>query len=437
LALVYIVIAGVLIASSSEVLTPPSGFDPIEAAGAMVASVIAYGFLAALTTRRFLRRVAAAGESRAAVRGYGRAIMLQRALLVAMYCVQVYCLAWPQVVFEGLKLRGWPLVHEVLVLLPFLVMLLLSWVQLHRIDQFVRHSEWPLAQYVVFQFRHYVAIVLVPWMLFVAAFDLIDSAGVGYRYDWPLAAGLGLLLYVMAPVLLRHMWHTESLPPCDMRTRLEAISRRADLTFHDILVWHTGGGRIANACIAGAWGKTRCVFLTDLLLYYLTPAEIEAVFAHEAGHVKCRHMLFYLWFGANYMLLHTAVEDFLSGYMTVAGARQIPILFCTAIMYWYFFFGFVSRRLERQADVYGAHLVGDASAMASSLDAITLINGSDRRRSSWRYFSVADRTEFLTRAEESPALLRRLRLELAGIHLVVLLTSIICAGYVFRHYLFG
>ncbi len=55
--------------------------------------------------------------------------------------------------------------------------------------------------------------------------------------------------------------------------------------------------------------KFRYILVTPSLLQLLEPEEIDAVIAHEIGHVKRKHLVFYLLFLVGYMLLSYVTFD--------------------------------------------------------------------------------------------------------------------------------
>ena len=439
MALLYILVGAVMIASSAPAMEKSATFHPVVASAATFVSLLLFGVLVVLTSRETLRKVQthARFQSRAG-RGYIRMVLLHRLLIVATYAAQVYVLRWPQFVYDSLGLRGAPIVDDLLVLGPFVVMLLLSWIPLHQIDNMVGRNDWTFGQYALFQTRHYVAIVIVPWLVFVSGFDLAGLVLHERMQDpnvyWPIAAGMVMVLYISAPVGLRYLWYTCSLPAGELRSRLRGLCDTAKLRCRDILVWRTGAGQLANACIAGIWHRTRYIFLTDRLLRALSPGEVEAVFAHEIGHVKHRHMLYYIWFTANFVLCHTVVEDAISPYVDVAGSAQIPVVFTTAFLYWYVLFGFVSRRQERQADLFAVSAIGSADAFISSLQTINVVNGTRLSKGSWRHFSMANRIHFLQALKLDIDVGLRFRRDLVCIYLLTLLVTATCGGYVLRYH---
>jgi Zn-dependent protease with chaperone function len=187
--------------------------------------------------------------------------------------------------------------------------------------------------------------------------------------------------------------------------------------------------------VVGLLPWPRYVVFTDRLLADFTPEEVEAVFGHEVGHVKHQHMLFYLGF----LTLSMAVLGLLSMAILGLSAHLLPSLFVPEpryleaipfviglLAYVFVVFGFVSRRCERQADVYGCRAVsctspdchehGAGVSLAArgrglcatgirtfirALEKVALVNGISRDRpgflQSWQHSTIAKRVEFLKR----------------------------------------
>ena len=79
-------------------------------------------------------------------------------------------------------------------------------------------------------------------------------------------------------------------------------SERARVRCRDLVVWNTGRARIANAAVMGPVAWTRYIVFTDALLEDLDESEVEAVLAHELGHVRHHHMGFYMLFILAFLL---------------------------------------------------------------------------------------------------------------------------------------
>jgi STE24 endopeptidase len=96
--------------------------------------------------------------------------------------------------------------------------------------------------------------------------------------------------------------------------------------------------------------------ISDLLLTTMSERQIEAVFAHEAGHVMHRHMNWYVVFIVVFFLMLTGLETRMGDWWIVQAMPQwVPLdLLVVAAGLGLFFvaFGSLSRSFERQADVF-------------------------------------------------------------------------------------
>src|SRR5438552_10805026 len=102
----------------------------------------------------------------------------------------------------------------------------------------------------------------------------------------------------------------------------------------------------------------------------MPPEELEAVSGHEVGHAKHGH----IWFYAMFLVLSMAV---LAALLLLVGKtvgkaldEAVPPQYLTwlllppvavAAAYVFLVFGFLSRRCERQADVFGCRAVSCAN----------------------------------------------------------------------------
>jgi Zn-dependent protease with chaperone function len=404
--------------------------------------VVLAAWLAGRTRRRL---ITAPAERPQTVRAYHRGRMLHLLLLVAVQFVALGLLGW------GWAVRSWcaadapeklPFGAELILIAPFLFGLVFSWAGFYPAEQTLAGAarfggRWG---YVSFQARQYLTLVGLPLGLMVLARGLQWALPEHTDGVWLLLVPVGLVgaALVLAPWPLRLILGARPLPPGPIRERLEVAARRLRFRYSDILLWDTRNG-MANAMVAGPIPWVRYVFLSDRLLAELTPAELEAVFGHEVGHVRHRHFLFYaafmglsvavlvgVWMIAiNWLaspepdVMAAVAEPAASTPGAVAGWHRweaIPQMFLVGT-YVFFVFGFLSRRCERQADLHGCRAVGvdgDPGASASggndlhpdgirtfigALDKVATVNGICRRRpgllNAWLHGTIARRVEFL------------------------------------------
>jgi len=245
------------------------------------------------------------------------------------------------------------------------------------------------------------------------AIDVMTRLPAMHAFFW---LGLFFCGFLFLPFVLRIALRTKPLPDGPLRTRLEAYSRRVGFRFRDIRVWPTGGDT-ANAVVVGALPRFRYVFITDGLLNALDEDEIEAVFAHEAGHARRGHVLLFFGFTVVLSLLQfvPGAEVVLGGALSWAPpiVRQLLLV----IVWLGVVFGWVSRRFEQEADVFcidTLKLPDDASPSADHPFARALARigedvGEIREVTGWRHFSIADRVAFARQYVADAEVRRRTR----------------------------
>jgi STE24 endopeptidase len=177
-------------------------------------------------------------------------------------------------------------------------------------------------------------------------------------------------MLLISPWLLTRVLDTEPLPEGRLRERLEALSERLNVRCRDVLLWRTGYG-MGNAVVIGLLPRMRYILLSDLLIETLSDSQIEAVFAHEAGHIRHRHVAWYVLLVVGLLLaiagpaewVRVRVVEWLFVSESVSALlTTIPTLGVFLIL-----FGIVSRIFEHQADAFAARagLAGEEPAPPS------------------------------------------------------------------------
>lgn len=217
---------------------------------------------------------------------------------------------------------------------------------------------------------------LVLWIMAV-------SGGWWWLWAWAAWVGFNLLLLVVYPTLIAPIFNKfEPLADEALKARVQALMQRCGFAARGLFVMD-GSRRSAhaNAYFTGLGAAKRVVFY-DTLLQRLTPAEVEAVLAHELGHFKRRHVakriagIFAASLAALALLGWLAGQ---SGFYTglgVAPNLAAPndalalILFMLALPPFGFFLAPLaaqfSRRHEFEADAF-ACAQADGGALASAL----------------------------------------------------------------------
>jgi Zn-dependent protease with chaperone function len=327
---------------------------------------------------------------------------------------------------------------ELLTLAPFLTGLVLSWASFYDAEKALHFTGpdrqgpfWSRGEYLAFHLRQNLALIVAPLGLMITLKGMQRWLPDDDRYTLPATIGLVVGVFLSLPWILRLVLGLRPLPPGPLRQRLLRAAQRLNFRFTDILVWNTHGG-VVNAMVAGLLRYPRYVLLTDRLVSELTPDEVEAVFGHEVGHIKHYHMIYYAGFLITSMLavcwLCSLVLDWFPDLNESLATWPMVAVLGTYI---FVVFGFLSRRCERQADVFGCravscawtvcpghgdetHLLPDGRGLCSTgirifieaLEKVARLNGISRNRpgwlQSWQHSSIAQRVEFLQQVLVDP-----------------------------------
>jgi Zn-dependent protease with chaperone function len=253
------------------------------------------------------------------------------------------------------------------------------------------------------------------------------------------------IVAVIGPGIIQKFWRCRSLESGIDRRRIEAVCRKAGLRFADILFWPLFGGRMITAAVMGLVEKFRYILVTEALLKLLNPEEVEAVIAHEIGHVKKKHLLFYIFFFAGYMMIAYVIFDLIvlaviyfdpvhrltggpgfqqTGVATALFSLVIIVMF---LIYFRFIFGYFMRNFERQADTYVYAVLENAQPLISTLEKIAFTSGQPPEKPNWHHFSIRERIDYLRRCESDRSWIgrhdRKIRKSLAIYIAAILFTS--------------
>ncbi len=439
----------------------------------------ALGVLAARRTRKLLSAQPHAPQI--AQLFYHWATLWLRVGLVAGFAVAVLLTGWPDLFDLGRVHPTLQIIGDLIVLSPFLASVMATWVAAYPLEAALRgqslgwaddpagdgEQRWPLRTYLDFNLRHQFLVVAAPMTLILFAANVIRGYD-SLLQDWSgwiwtpdcLLGAVALGVFIVAPAMLTRIWRTAPLEAGPVRERLEQVCRRIQLRCRAILVWKSDGIMI-NAAVMGVIPGIRYVLLSDALLTTMTPSQIEAVFAHEAGHVRKHHIQNFLLFAFVGWLLVAGLMELLawttssvdSAFSLSIGTIQGIGLVAT-VLFWTLGFGWLSRRFERHADLFGARCVTpDArdcklpcsvhpdegtslpgtgrvcatgvAVFASALDRVAVLNGIPHEERSWRHSSIGSRIRFLAslagdprRAVQFDRLLRIVRFAILTVALV-------------------
>lgn len=401
---------------------------------------------------RDLARLTRPGPARPTRRPALLAVATQIYMVLALAALMLA--GWGAWIEESLLLAGVPLVAKALAVTPFVLALLAYWwaiypleqaLRLRRIEQAAMSGElampaWTRRQHLSFNLRHHLLFVAAPAGAIILVVDVIHllADAIGPAVSTAAAVTAGGLLFLLAPALVVSIWRTRPLPVGELRGRLEKTCRRLGLRYRRILLWDTGGV-IVNAGVMGVVSPLRYVLLSDALLARLDEDSVEAIFAHEAGHIVHHHIPYMIAFTVGLLMLCGAAAGAAAEALGLDPTETQLLALAIAGGTWGWLFGPLSRRLERQADVFGAVAAsggGELTALGTgifgnSLMEVARFNGIPPTRRNYRHGSIQRRVDYLIELLASTAGAQKLdrQIRLIKLGILVLLAGGIVATF--------
>lgn len=351
-------------------------------------------------------------------------LMHQSIMAIVLFAVDIYGLNIPSFLAGMAPFKTIPTLLALLFLLIFIIYLAIVWAFAYGPYQYLYMADISRSTY-VFSNISFSIPVLLPWLFLSGIADIIQAL----PFETPkrfLSTTEGEVSYflffllgvaIIGPALIQKFWRCKPIEDGYYRNRIEALCRRAGVAYSDILYWPIFGGKMITAGVMGLVKRFRYILVTKSLLQVLEPEEVDAVIAHEIGHVKKNHLLFYLVFFVGYMVLsYVAVDAIVFGIISAesinwlsnkAGFSQTAfvsavysvVIICVFLIYFRFIFGFFMRNFERQADTYVYALFDSAQPLISTLEKITATSGQSADKPNWHHFSISQRIDYLEKCE--------------------------------------
>ncbi len=290
----------------------------------------------------------------------------------------------------------------------------------------------PRTAYIKARLRFALGLVL-PWLSILFIIDFF-SLWMPQRMQQVLQHPLGemalfvlflFILTVAAPPLLVYLWQCKKLPDSPLRQTIIKLCRQQQVGYREIMLWPPFEGRMATAAVVGAFPFSRYLLITPDLLRLLNGEEVIAVMGHELGHVRYRHMLYFLLFfltfflfnflyfdlGITWLLISPPVNALLNSGINgleilLSLLETIPLLLLYLLFFRYIF-GFFLRNFERQADLACLDLPGLGFYLVSAFEKLGFLLGQAGEKPNWHHFNIPQRIAFLKNAMSNPTVAKK------------------------------
>jgi Zn-dependent protease with chaperone function len=393
--------------------------------------ILLFSLLTRFQFQRIEKRIAK-GQYLRVDHQFNTAVLHQSIMAILFFAIDIYGLNLPSFLVGMTPFRTIPTLSALLFLLLFVFYLAIIWSFAYGSYQILYRPGISRRTYVISNISFSIP-VLLPWLFLSGISDIIQAL----PFELPkrfLNTTEGEVTYflfflfgvaIIGPALVQKFWRCKPLEDGYHRSRIENLCQRAGLAYANILYWPIFGGKMITAGVMGLIRKFRYILVTPSLLDLLEPEELDAVIAHEIGHIKKKHLLFYLVFFVGYMLLSYVTFDImifaiiytkpvfwfinktgLSQTAVVSGISSIVII-CVFLIYFRFIFGFFMRNFERQADTYVYALFDSAKPLITTLEKIAATSGQSADKPNWHHFSIRQRIDYLRKCETNSSWITR------------------------------
>jgi Zn-dependent protease with chaperone function len=390
-----------------------------------------FAFFTRLQFQRIERRISK-GEFLRIDHQFSSTLLRQSIMAVVLFAIDIYVLNLSSFLADMAPFKTIPTLLALLFLAVFVFYLALVWIFAYGSYQELYRAEISRQSY-VFSNISFSIPVLLPWLFLSGIADIIRAL----PFEGPknfMATTEGevsyfifflLVVAILGPFVIQKFWRCKPLENGYYRSRIESLCRRAELAYADILYWPIFGGKMVTAGVMGLVKKFRYILVTNSLLQLLEPEEIDAVIAHEIGHIKKKHLLLYLGFFVGYMLVSYVAFDVIifaiiyaepvhwlidkTGFSQTAVISSISsvVIISVFLIYFRFIFGFFMRNFERQADTYVYALFDSGKPLISTLEKIAATSGQSADKPNWHHFSIRQRIDYLRKCEADASWISR------------------------------
>lgn len=266
--------------------------------------------------------------------------------------------------------------------------------------------------------------IVIPWMVLSVILDTIDIESLPLLIQLGGFTGFLILLAVIAPVFVVRFWDCKPLEDSELKQDILTYCESQGVRFKQIMSWNALNRSLVTAGVIGLIYPFRYLMITPELMRVLDHGELMAVVSHEVGHVKRKHMFYYLYFFIVFMFIGISIEVLLgiffnttpagmSWWLWMQGAGsfmdivRVFIMIALFVVYFRFLFGYFIRNFERQADVYCFQSGINPHYMINSFVKLGTHLGDDGKKPNWHHYNLSQRIDFIQKSIDNPGLINR------------------------------
>jgi STE24 endopeptidase len=270
----------------------------------------------------------------------------------------------------------------VLLLSPFifiLVLLILNQIIYHKVYTIIRGIETTLKEETANILKSGLALLMPSLIIVFTKMQILNRIDINQYISIFIIIALIIIINMLYPYVIKFTINAVPMKSIELRDSLLFLLEKHRFKRVKIYEWSSTKNKVANALVGGLFEKK--IFISDYLIKNLEIKEIEAILAHEIGHLK----KFHIWIRVALIILAYPLFTMLGYFMDEFEPLfhiKIPIVvgiifvIGMTILYFSLVFMLFTRMQERQADEYAIGLGIDINVFSSALMKLAKLNDS-------------------------------------------------------------
>ncbi len=280
------------------------------------------------------------------------------------------------------------------------------------------------SQYIKSNIKFNLAII-ISWLFFLLLHDVVTLLSPSLASQIDNSFVIQVLFFVIflalfsifAPVFICRLWDCKPLGDLELKERLESFCRAQGVKFKGIMSWNALNGGLMTAGVIGLVSSFRYLMITPELIKLLDDDELLGVVCHEVGHVKKKHLLYYLIFFLGLVVAMSLIQwSVFSGVLILVLPQRmvdynilsyinLVLPFFIIVIYFRFIIGYFMRNFEREADMFCFESGVDPNHLITSFMKLGVQMEDYGKKSNWHHYNIPQRIDFLRACMENPGII--------------------------------
>lgn len=299
-------------------------------------------------------------------------------------------------------------------------------------------------------------VIILPWFFISLMIDILSLPGWLWLEhalatpQWQITffALFLIFLSMLGPGVIILLWGSSTPVDMEFKEKISSLAMQQGVKFKKIIMWDIMDEDIATAAVLGIIPSFRYLLITPKLKEILNWEEMAGVVTHEIGHIKKKHLIYYLVFFLGFIVLMQPISEYFIGAVLssdlgirlfLSQGNQVDIslfsllttlpIIIVFLLYFRFVFGYFMRNFERQADLYCFETGANPLSLISAFLKLAVITGDSGQKKNWHHFNIPQRIMYIDQCIKRPSLIRKHGNRIKASFIIFVLAMIIVVAF--------